>query len=266
MNVKSPGILVSAIIICMVPVLVMGGWIESYGGEGEDAGRCVRQTPDGGFIVVGNTTTQTGDIDVWLLRTDVNGDTFWTKTFGNEEMNVGYCVNSTSDSGYIVGTSHWLIKLERGGNELWRKDLGAYYVEETLDGGYILAATSGDNVWLVKTNDLGDTVWTRIVESGRRSSPRSIMQTTDGGYVVAAYQREIGFTERVWKDYAWFFKTDNYGNIEWQLPLYEGDQGTRGYSAAQTSEGGYIFSGKLGWDAATATYLLLVKTDSAGDV
>ncbi len=98
-------------------------WTKRYGGADDDYGYSVVQTPDNGYIAVGSTYSfGTGDADIWLLRTDANGETLWTKTIGDTAAEHGYCIEKTSDGGYIIGgttrshgagsNDYYLIKLK----------------------------------------------------------------------------------------------------------------------------------------------------------
>ena len=83
-------------------------WTRTYGGVEYDDGKFVQQTTDNGFIVVGSTQSYgAGSRDVWLIRTDLTGDTVWTQTYGGTEAEDGWSVDVTSDGGYIVtGVTH----------------------------------------------------------------------------------------------------------------------------------------------------------------
>ncbi len=78
-------------------------WVRTFGGERDDWGNSVQQTRDGGYIVVGNTSSYiAAGFDVWLIKTDANGDTVWTRTFGVGHDDMGYSVQQTRDGGYVV--------------------------------------------------------------------------------------------------------------------------------------------------------------------
>lgn len=78
-------------------------WTRTYGGEDGDSGHSIQQTSDEGYIIVGSTYSYgSGSIDVYLIKTDENGDTLWTKTCGGADWDFGFSVQLTSDGGYIV--------------------------------------------------------------------------------------------------------------------------------------------------------------------
>ncbi len=159
-------------------------WTKAFGGTNEDYGRSVQETSDGGYIIAGYTKSfGAGSYDVYLIKTDANGDTTWTKTYGGSNIDQGYSVEQTSDGGYIIaGNSKsfgaglddvYLIKTDANGDTTWTKTYGGsnidqgYSVEQTSDGGYIIAGYTKSfgagsyDVYLIKTDANGDTTWTK---------------------------------------------------------------------------------------------------------
>ena len=78
-------------------------WTRIYGGDERDYGSSIQQTTDGGYIIVGRTVSfSAGGFDVWLLKTDANGDTLWTHAYGWSGQDGGNSVQQTTDGGYII--------------------------------------------------------------------------------------------------------------------------------------------------------------------
>jgi hypothetical protein len=180
-------------------------WTKTFGGPLADVGTSVKQTSDGGFILAATTSSfGAGGQDIWLIKTDENGDTLWTKTFGGTGNDRASNVVQTYDNGYAVfgttnsfgngGDDFLLWKTDSLGNTEWFKTYGgitnerAYEGHQLMDETFIIAGDSvGQNnyAWLVKTDAVGNFIWgitIRSSTSGRHYHGRSVQQTNDGGY------------------------------------------------------------------------------------
>jgi len=190
-------------------------WYKMIGDDsGRQDARSVQQTNDGGYIVAGEASSL-GALyyDLWLAKTDMNGTVEWSKQFAGLGDDHAYSVQQTSDGGYVIvghtkpmpgSTEAWLIKTDSNGTEEWNKTFGgsrsdkAYSVQQTSDGGYIVAgatASFGDggyDVWLIKTDSNGNQEWNKTFGgSSSYDHGRSVQQTSDGGYVVAGYTQSF---------------------------------------------------------------------------
>ncbi|UCE37744.1 MAG: Ig-like domain-containing protein [Thermoplasmata archaeon] len=243
-------------------------WNKTLGSLVGGSGQSVQQTSDGGYIIVGYRWPFGGsNYDVWLIRTDSSGNKHWEKTFGGPQHDYGYSVQQTSDDGFILaggtmsfGASNynvWLIKTDSSGNEQWNKTFGVnfadrgYSVQQTTDGGFIIAGYIGGDVWLIKTDNNGDEIWNKTF--GGASDPDysySVQQTTDEGYIIAGETNTYGAGG--WD--VWLIKTDSFGNEQWNK-TFGGSGNDRGYSVQQTFDGGFIITGTI--DS--------IKTDSLGN-
>lgn len=187
-------------------------WTKTFGGSSLDVGESVQQTSDGGYIIAG--WTGEGLHDVYLLKTDASGNEEWVKTFGGSYAEKGHSVIKTSNGGYIIAgytysfglgeSDVYLIKTDSNGNKEWSKTFGGsdddvgYSVEQTADGGYIIAgythATgSGDSdVYLIKTNSLGNREWSKTFGGSDYDIGYSVQQTSDGAFIITGYTESFG--------------------------------------------------------------------------
>jgi hypothetical protein len=254
-------------------------WEKTFGSGSDEWGYSIQQTSDGGYIIAGLTSSYgAGGYDVYLIKTNSNGDMQWQKTFGGSSVDGAYSVQQTSDGGYVivgytnsygVGSSDvYLIKTNSAGDMLWQKTFGGSSsdggnsVQQTSDGGYVIVGytnsygAGSSDVYLIKTNSAGDMLWQKTFGGRNNDSGFSVQQTSDGGYIIAG---ETESYEPVYGYRVYLIKADSMGNMQWQKTF--GGSGTYcGHSVQQTSDGGYIIAGE------TNTNVYLIKTNSIGDM
>ncbi len=191
-------------------------WDTTYTGTTDDFIECIRQTSDGGYILVGSTREfrAKDDSKVFLVKIDSNGNQIFDRTYGAKDCSYASSVFLTDDGGYIIvgETSSGdelieslLIKTDSDGNQEWVKTFGnatknirTYDGQQTFDGGYILAGAigsflgdSGDTSWsnaiIIKTDSSGNEQWNITVGGDNNDWAYSIFQTTDGGYIISGF-------------------------------------------------------------------------------
>jgi len=184
-------------------------WTKVYGGTGEDYGISIRPIPDGYIITGVNTYASAGGKDLWLVKTDMDGDTLWTHVYGGALEDVGYGVNTTADGGFIV-TGY------RDGSGSW---------------------TAGD-LWLLKTDALGDTLWTKVYGDGGEDFGFDVFEVEDG-YIIGG---QYGYTGS--KD-MWLVRTDTDGDTLW-TKRYGGVYDEAGLGMTLTDADEYVLVGYTG--------------------
>jgi hypothetical protein len=260
-------------------------WTRTFGGSNIDIGHDVKETADGGFIITGYTRsfgTMSGR-NVWLLKTDMNGNEEWNNAFGGDDDDEGYSVQQTSDGGYVVSgltksfgagaMDVYLIKTDSLGNLQWTKTFGGtndeegYSVLQTNDGGYIIAgvtssfSSGGRDLFLIKTDASGNLSWQKNLGGLSSDGAWEIQHTSDGGFIIVGwtFSHGPGFLGN-----AWLVKTDSLGNEQWNK-AFGGTDVDRGYSVQQTTDGGYILTGYTDSFGAGLYNMLLIKTDNSGN-
>ncbi len=193
-------------------------WNQTFGSTGLDGGNHVQQTADGGFIITGMFESTGANTNLFLLKTDVDGNEEWSQILGGSQYEEGSFVQQTTDGGYIITgvTSSigagdgdvWLIKTDGDGNVEWNyyfggtaNDLG-HSVQQTTDGGYFITgeytnpSTQIPDMYLIKTDENGLEDWSDIIDNaGKEDVANYGIETTDGGYIVVGntgvYQDEL---------------------------------------------------------------------------
>jgi len=257
-------------------------WSQTFGGTAADGGESVQQTTDGGYIITGYTLSfGNGDADVYLIKTDGNGDSLWTKTYGGTASDVGCDVEQTTDGGYIItgATSNfgngdvYLIKTDGSGIEQWSHNLGGtdydegYSVQQTTDGGYIISghilsfSNGSSDVYLIKTDGSGIEQWSQTFGGTGDDGWSSVQQTTDGGYIITGGTTSFGNG-----DYdVYLIKTDGSGIEQWSQ-TFGGTAADVGCDVEQTTDGGYIITGYTLSFGNGGRDVYLIKTDGNGNV
>ena len=204
-------------------------WTKTYGGASNDYGYCVKQTLEGGFVVVGYTyILGQGLTNVLLIKTDTLGDTLWSKTYGGTQFSWAYCVQQTSDSGFVlIGNTTsfganpddiYMVKTDVNGNVQWSKTYGGVnqdigtYVKQTNDNGYIIlgitqsfGAGSAD-IYLIKTDSVGSLIWSKTYGGSSYDYAYAVLQTEDSGYLIAGRTASFGMLDDIF-----LIKTDSNG-------------------------------------------------------
>ncbi|WP_337873532.1 T9SS type A sorting domain-containing protein [Ignavibacterium sp.] len=258
-------------------------WVNGYGGNNDDEGNSVVQTSDGGFVACGYTKSYgSGGNDVYLIKVDANGNQLWDRIFGGPSDEEAYSMVQTSDGGFLLAgaTSSfgagsrdiWLIKTDQSGNQQWTKTIGglssdgARSIAKTSDGGYIITGWtlsygpgSIGNLWLVKTDSLGNMQWNKFFGGTDADRGLSVKQTIDGGYIATGYTASFG----AGLDDMYFVKTDGAGNTI-TVNTFGATGRDYGNCIIQSSDGGNVMAGYTLSFGAGGDDMWIVKTDNLG--
>lgn len=203
-------------------------WQKTYGGSYFDQANSIVQTGDGGYIVAGNTASTDGNVlgnhggnDFWVLKLDNNGVIEWKKAFGGSNNERPNSIQQTTDGGYIVAGFTQSNNFDVSGNH------------------------GGIDCWVVKLNSIGVIMWQKALGGTGSDEAWSIRQVADGGYILAG--RSDSQDGDVTVNYGdldfWVVKLNSLGEIEWQKSL-GGSAKDIGYSISQALDGGYIVAGE----------------------
>jgi hypothetical protein len=268
-------------------------WKQNFGGNGVNNGNCVQQTSDNGYILVIETSKfSDGDFDIWVIKTDENGNIVWDTKFGGSENDYPLYVEQTIDDGYIIvgitasysvegDWDAWLIKTDSNGNEQWNRTYGGAendfgYTGFEITDGYVIEGGSksfgkeeGYDYWLIKTDTEGNEIWNKTYGGSAKEEGRRMRKTSDNGYIISGF---IWPTELFQKGCCYLVKIDDDGNLEWEKYIYYGNRHGLLRTIQQTNDGGYILAGEANVISLFGMVYLgggdiwLVKTDRKGNI
>ena len=170
-------------------------------------GNGIVQCDDGNLVLTGRAATPGQQYDdLLLMKIDLEGNVIWTKMYGGVWYDIGYCIIKTEDSGYAIGGSYgyspgnsdfYIVKTDSVGDTLWTNTFGynyepefAYGIDQTSDGGYILAgvtltdAVDGQDCYIVRTDENGEELWSSFIRGDGQDEFKDVQQTSDGGFIV----------------------------------------------------------------------------------
>ena len=241
--------LISVSLFVFCPLLIVAqapdtAWTKTYGGTGDDYGYSVLQTNDGGYIIVGSTASfGAGGMDVYIIKTDPNGDTVSIHYYGGPEDDEAFDIKPTLDGHYII--AGYTRSFECGGPCLYT---GSKKEEPDL--------LSDAEIWFLEIDSMGDTISTYVLGGSGDDIAYSIIPTADGHYVVTG-NVPYGLHSTVF-----LLKTDAVYWADWMQIYPQGVMGT-GNIVQQTSDNGYIIAAQAGYPDMSAQNMIF-KTDSIG--
>ena len=254
-------------------------WTNTFGGSGIERSRHGIQVSDGGYLIVGYTTSfGAGSDDVWIVKATSSGAFDWYSVFGGENADRAYSVTETADGGFLVGgytlsygaggIDGWVIKTDASGTLVWEKTYGGsaddvvHSVIQCSDGNYIFCGSTASqgagmrDAWLVKADTNGNIIWEKTYGDAQENHGRRVIQVSDGGYAIAG-----GTTNRGGDLDMWIIKTDSSGNLVWESSP-GGSDDDFAWAIAEALDGGFIVTGRTVSFSAGGNDLWLVKTDN----
>lgn len=256
-------------------------WSKTIGSAGAEESYSITQTKDGGYALAGYTTSSgAGNSDMIIVKLESTGSLQWSKTIGGMSGEYAYSIIRTNDGGYALagitqsfgagGIDVYIAKLDASGLLQWSRAIGgpgndyAYSIIQTADfgyavgGSYYMPQNGLYSMYIVKLNSSGSLLWSQTVCGINEETGNSIVQASDGGYVLA------GNTYSIPGHYNKFIaKIDASGLLQWTNAVMAigNDYGS---SIILTTDGGYALTGRTndygegGWDG------FMVKADANG--
>jgi len=228
------------------------------------AGYAVLEAPDKNFIIAGaqGTSITASTYNMRLIKTDINGDTMWTRNYGGYDEDRAYDIAICPDNGFILtgftkssgagGKDLYIVKTDESGNERWEKTYGYDTDEEgnsivtAADGGYFIAGKtylydgSGD-LWFMKINAQGDSLWTRIYGGDRRDEVGQVHRTADDGFIFAGtkgHALSVGYITNIY-----VIRFNAAGDTLWTREIGNDDYWDAGGDILEMNDGTFILAG-----------------------
>ena len=184
-------------------------WAKTFGGAGGESGMSVREAFDG-YIAVGSTGSfGEGYSSIYAVKTNLNGDSVWVKTFGGPKSDIGFGVEISNLGDYIIAgatgsygqgyNDAYILDITPSGDVVWEKTYGglkddrAYSVCTTPGGDLIVAGTTESSgqgavdIYLLRLNPIGDLVWNKTFGGTLSDYARSVAVDSKGNYILAGY-------------------------------------------------------------------------------
>jgi hypothetical protein len=183
---------------------------QTFGKINSDEARKLIKTSDGGYAILGNSQATGSDPDAWLLKLDSGGNLQWASVFGGLLHDMAFGFSQTNDNGFIIT-------------------------------GYTAsyAATGMPDLWLIKTDASGNEVWNVTFDVGVVEVGFSVVQMTDGGYLVGGH---IDYQQDLLDLDVWLIKTDGSGKMVWNA-TYGGSNTDHCADLIPDTTGGFVFTG-----------------------
>lgn len=265
-------------------------WQKSFGGTVGETANSVLQTADGGYAFAGYTKSKDGDVtvsqgntDYWVVKMDASGNMQWQKSLGGSDHDAQWDFQLTNDGGFVIAgqsksndgdllqnkgeEDYWIVRLSADGSIIWQRSFGgsgedeAYSIQQTIDGGFIVAGYSasddGDvsgnhgevDYWILRLNGDGNLIWQKCFGGSEEDEAYSVQETADGGYVIVGESESTDgdVTGNHGEGDYWIIRLDINGYLLWQRS-YGGSSVDYAKMVKRTSDNGFIIAG---WSAST---------------
>ena len=205
-------------------------WTKVFGGREIELGFSITTTPDGGYVLTGETYSNDGDFegmnkgytDFFVIKLDSHGDIQWKKVLGGRGNETGFSIATTPDAGYVLTGE-----------------------TQSNDGDFKGMNNGYTDFFVIKLDSHGNVQWKKTFGGSEWDWGRSITKTPDGGYVLTGSTNSIdndfnGMNKGM--DDIFVIKLDSRGNVEWKK-TFGGSEWDWGRSITKTSDGSYVLTG-----------------------
>jgi outer membrane protein assembly factor BamB len=273
-------------------------WSKTYGTALDETVSTVKQTMDGGYLLIGNQVDPediiadpgapgyagfAGRSNIRIVKTDSDGNEVWSRTYDNDENIIAYSGLVIPDGGYVLlatityfpgfDNDIFLLKIDQNGDEVWLRTFeedayAGYTIMETSDDHYLITGIYETNenpvsdLYLLKIDTEGHEVWRSVFgDHETYESGKALLETKEGNYLVLADTTPSLYSG---KNNLLLFLVDDFGNLIWKQTLtifYH----SKAHTIVGLPDGGYLISGSTSSSGGTEN-TFLVKTDAYGNL
>ncbi len=250
-------------------------WQRPYGGAFHELAYSMDIQEDGGYLLVGTTNSNNDDVsgfhgpltdennqkkDVWVVRLGSGSNLIWQRTLGGTDLDEGFSIIATENGGSILAGNTYSFDF----------DVTDHHGTPAIDN------YDNSDCWVVKLNNLGETIWSKTYGGSKWDGANCIRKTLDGGYIMIGYtysdDLDVSYHRgTLASSDVWVVKLDSSGTLLWEK-TYGGTDNEIGYSISTTTDGGYILAAKTASENDQISDLKglestwIVKIDSVGNL
>ena len=238
-------------------------WSKTYGGTDDDRGNDIIQTADGGYAILGHSSSNDEDVsenagaqDYWISKLDNLGNISWQKSFGYSGADIGISLLQSNDGGYFI----------------------TGVLDVTASGGLgntklLNSRHAGGDYWAIKLSTSGDIEWSKYYGGGFTDTPYDVIEASDGGYIMigSSDSNDVDISASKGSYDFWVVKISNTGAIIWEKS-YGGSEIDEAHAITDSGDGNYVIAGDTrssDQDVSInkgAADLWLLKINPSGDI
>lgn len=240
-------------------------WQKDYNDSGDRLLMDIETTPSGGYIIAGSTFIPGGETDAWIMEIDEVGIINWQKSYDCQGIDAGHNINNSPDGGYVLagifGGSPGVIKTNSAGEVIWQRNFNVGEINRMQQTVDDGYIMVGDNGMVLKIDVNGQVLWSKAYRGNGTDWLFDVRQTVDSSYIVCGSTNSFGVGEYD----AWILKLDDEGVVMWQK-TYGGTGNDRFTAFIETQDDGYIVAGNTESFGGGQYDIWVMKLDSEGNV
>jgi len=209
-------------------------WNKTYGGTNDDRGKQIIQTSDGGFALIGYSTSSDIDVtenagsqDFWMVKLDISGNISWEKSFGFSGIDSGFSILQSSDNGYLLTGTLDVTSSSGEGNS---RSLSTKH--------------AGGDYWVIKLDVNGNKLWSRYFGGTFTDTPHDAIETEDKGFIIVggSDSDDVDITANNGSYDFWIIKISNSGDLVWEKS-FGGSEIDEAHAITDSGDGNYLIVG-----------------------